>query len=124
MLHHCYLSLLFSVIVMQVASGQHASWFVSGMVTSQEDGAHLEGVTVKVRGSTSPASSSGSQQDGAYYVEVTDRDSVLVFSLEDYETKEVRLSVAKEYNVQLCRKKSVTSVGIPLPMRRRMFRRL
>lgn len=107
-----YLSLLFAFTVTQITFGQHSSRFVSGLVTCREDGSHLEGVTVKVKGSAAPTSNSGTQQDGAYYVEVTEKDSILVFSLEGYDTQEIKLSSAKEYNVQLCRRPSFYREGL------------
>ncbi len=78
----------------------HNARTISGSVTSQEDGSPLEGVVVTVKGGGTP---SGTQADGMYYLPVGDKDSVLVFSLDGFQTQELRLSAAKEYNVALHR---------------------
>ncbi len=76
---------------------------ISGLVTSQENGSPLEGVAVWAKGDTLP---SGTQADGMYYLPVSNRDSVLVFSLEGFQPQEIRLTSAGEYNAVL-RKRQV-----------------
>ena len=73
---------------------------ISGLVTTQEEKSALPGVLVYVKGTKN---TSGTQQDGVYYIEVTGADSVLVFRYDGYQTKEVRLTSACEYNVVLCK---------------------
>ncbi len=73
---------------------------ISGLVTTQEEKSALPGVLVYVKGTKN---ASGTQQDGVYYIEVSAGDSVLVFRYDGYETKEVRLTTANEYNVVLCK---------------------
>ena len=84
---------------------QKTSRVISGLVTSKEEGHSLPGVLVYVKGTQN---FSGTQQDGMYYIEVTGKDSVLVFSYDDCRTKEVRLSQSDNYNVSL-------EYGQPLP---------
>lgn len=92
--------LLLSVLFSSLAFAQKASHTVSGLVTSREDAAPLEGVVVAVKGGKSL---SGTQQDGMYYVEVSATDSVLVFSLNEFQTQEIKLTNSTEYNVSLCK---------------------
>ena len=58
----------------------------------------LEGVLVSVKGG---AITSGSQQDGQYYIDIPVEDSVLVFSLDGYQTQEVHLADGNDYSVVL-----------------------
>jgi peroxiredoxin len=84
---------------------QKYSRTVSGLVTTREEGASLPGVLVYVKGTNN---TSGTQQDGMYYIEVTDHDSTLVFRYDDYQTQEVCLDKGGNcnYNVVLCRGKA------------------
>ena len=81
----------------------HNARTISGSVTSQEDGSPLEGVVVRAKGSGTP---SGTQADGMYYLPVSNKDSVVVFSLDGFQTQEVLLSAGNEYNVVLHRGQS------------------
>jgi peroxiredoxin len=71
---------------------------ISGLVSAADGSGPLEGVVVAVKGAPI---TSGSQQDGMYYIEVPANDSVLVFSREEYQTAEVRLCANTEYNIAL-----------------------
>ena len=73
---------------------------ISGLVTTQEEKVALPGALVYVKGTQN---ASGTQQDGVYYIEVSPVDSVLVFRYDGYQTREVRLTSACEYNVVLCK---------------------
>ena len=90
--------LILTFLTTQKVNAQHSSRMISGLVTSQEEGVPLEGVLVSVKGRPI---TSGTQQDGMYYIEVTDQDSVLVFSLDEFQTREVRLGTASDYNIVL-----------------------
>jgi len=81
-------------------SAQVSPRVISGLVTSLEEKTPLPGVLVYVKGTKNE---SGTQQDGMYYIEVTPKDSVLVFRYDEYGTKEIRLNGACEYNVVLCK---------------------
>lgn len=95
------LLLIFSFFTTQkIYSQRAATRVVSGLVTCQEDGTGLPGVLVYSKGTKN---NSGTQQDGMYYIEVTDRDSVLVFSLDEFQTREVRLTKADNYPIALVR---------------------
>jgi len=71
---------------------------ISGQVTSFDESTPLEGVLVSVRGTNWV---SGSQQDGSYYIPVKEDDTVLVFSLNEFQTYEVRLTEENQYNIVL-----------------------
>ncbi|HVU55417.1 MAG TPA: hypothetical protein VHD83_10195 [Puia sp.] len=90
------LFLLLTLAGPRSAFSQRPVRVISGLVSSREDGTHLEGVVV-----TSASSISGSQQDGAYYIEVTDRDSLLVFTCKGYASRQLKLTSANEYDIQL-----------------------
>ena len=77
---------------------QPAKRTISGLVSAADGSGPLEGVVVSVKGAPI---TSGSQQDGMYYIEVPAADSVLVFSRDEYQTAEVRLCANTEYNVAL-----------------------
>ncbi|MBN9381002.1 MAG: carboxypeptidase-like regulatory domain-containing protein [Chitinophagaceae bacterium] len=97
MLRALYSLLLLTVFAL-TAAGQPARRTISGLVTSEEDGTPLEGVQILAKGSRA---TSGTQQDGMYYIQVTGEDSVLVFSREGFAVREVRLTAATDYNIQL-----------------------
>ena len=100
-----YLSLfLFPAFIFGTSAyPQSAGRTVSGLVTSQEELTPLPGVLVYVKGTNNR---SGTQQDGVFYIDVTDSDSVLVFQLDEFQTREVRLTQAGDYNIALLRGKS------------------
>ena len=90
--------LLLLVILSPAVLSQSSNRTISGLVTSSEDGAPLEGVQITARGS---GAVSGTQQDGMYYIQVTGKDSILVFSREGFASREVRLTGTSDYNIQL-----------------------
>src|ERR1700722_4229939 len=71
---------------------------ISGLVSAADGSGPLEGVSISVKGAQI---TSGTQQDGMYYIEVPANDSVLIFSREEYQTTEVRLCANTEYNIAL-----------------------
>ncbi|MES1221118.1 MAG: carboxypeptidase-like regulatory domain-containing protein [Bacteroidota bacterium] len=90
--------LLFSITAGFNVYCQDAKRTITGIVTSFEESSPLEGVRVAVKGSNN---NSGTQADGIYYINISPRDSILVFSLPGYETKEVAVTKSNEYNVSL-----------------------
>jgi hypothetical protein len=90
--------MIFCMLLAQTAVGQHASRTVSGLLTSAEDGAPLEGVRVVVKGS---GLITGTLQDGMFYLPVTDKDSSLLLSRDDILPTEIRLTSATDYSVKL-----------------------
>lgn len=92
------LIIAFLVINCSVSIAQLHSRTITGQVTSFEESAPLEGVTVQIKGSNKV---SGSQADGVYYINVTPDDSILVFSYHDFATVEIRVSDYNEQNVVL-----------------------
>jgi peroxiredoxin len=70
---------------------------ISGQVRSEEEGP-LEGVAVAIKGTTKV---SGSQSDGIYYIGISDKDSILVFSRPEFQTREVKIGSANAYDIVL-----------------------
>ena len=70
---------------------------ISGTIKAQGSGP-LEGVLVTTKDGTIV---SGSMQDGLYYIEIPAEDSVLVFSLDGYATREIRLRDDNDCSVTL-----------------------
>jgi thiol-disulfide isomerase/thioredoxin len=87
-----YAWVLFSSVDVQA---QRSTRIISGLVVSQDEGTPLEGVRVSVKGT---GNISGSQQDGMYYIEVSDKDSVLVFWHNEFQSREIELSAANNYS--------------------------
>jgi peroxiredoxin len=91
---------ILSVAILTAANSpaQTAKRNISGLVTCANASTPLEGVKIAAKGDNIV---SGSQQDGQYYIEVPATDTVLVFSLEDYQTREIKLTADNEYNIAL-----------------------
>lgn len=93
--------LLFATGLFAVSNGYaQSNRTISGTVTSYDESSPLEGVRVWAKGSNK---ASGTQPDGAYYIEVGNADSILVFSYNGYRQEEVKLSGNNEYNIALHR---------------------
>lgn len=90
--------MIFCMLLAQTAVGQHATRTVSGLLTSAEDGAPLEGIRVVAKGS---GLITGTLQDGMFYLPVTDKDSSLLLSRDDILPTEIRLTSATDYSVKL-----------------------
>ena len=72
---------------------------LTGKVITFEERSPIEGATIQVKGTRNI---SGTMYDGMYAIEIKPGDSVLVFSFEGYETKELPIVEEKrEYNVML-----------------------
>jgi peroxiredoxin len=97
-MHRLIFILAVAIIAAANSPAQTARRTISGLVTCAGASTPLEGVKITAKGDNIV---SGSQQDGMYYIEVPATDTVLVFSLEDYQTREVRLSADNEYNIAL-----------------------
>jgi iron complex outermembrane receptor protein len=100
------------LLVAGFAFGQQEVRKISGVVTSVDEKAPIEGVTVKAKVS---GKISGTQADGVYYITVSAKDSVLLFSRDGFETREVRISSEGEKNVELNRVNSF-SLSKPQPV--------
>jgi len=97
-MNRLYLVLIIILACATNAYSQTTKRVISGLITSTDGSDPLEGVVVVVKGTNI---TSGSQQDGMYYIEVPANDSVLVFSRDEYQTREIRLSGSNEYNITL-----------------------
>lgn len=72
---------------------------LTGKVLSFEERSPIEGATIQVKGTRNI---SGTLFDGMYAIEIKPGDSVLVFSYDGYETREIPINEEKrEYNVML-----------------------
>jgi ABC-type oligopeptide transport system substrate-binding subunit len=88
--------LMFSTLFLKA---QAKGIVLTGKVITFEERSPIEGATIQVKGTRNV---SGTMYDGMYAIEVKPGDSVLVFSHEGYETKEMPIVVDKrEYNVML-----------------------
>jgi hypothetical protein len=84
---------------------QGKGFVIGGKVISFEESFPLEGVLVQVKGTQN---TTGTMVDGTYVLEIKPGDSILVFSYEGYEKRELVISRDKtEYNVIL-KSKTVT----------------
>lgn len=92
--------LLLIVGVTGTIKAQNNDRTLTGIVTSSEDAAPLEGVSVFIKGTNA---SSGTQADGIYYIKVKPSDSVVVFKLDGYEKQEVKITGNTEINIGLKR---------------------
>lgn len=81
-----------------LGNAQIQSRQISGLIRSGEEQIPLEGVSVRTK---ETGQNSGSGADGIYHINVTSKDSTLVFSLSGYETKELRLGDRASYDVSL-----------------------
>lgn len=97
--HSTYLC--WALLVCNICSfGQPPARMITGVITSYEEAMPLEGAAVLVKGT---GRYSGSQADGIYYINIFSGDSVLVFSYNEYQSREIRLTSSNEYNVALKR---------------------
>lgn len=92
--------ILLLLLIQGNVQAQNNNRTLTGIVTSSEDAAPLEGVTVFIKGTSA---SSGTQADGIYYIKVKPSDSVVIFQLEGYEKQEVKISGNAEINIGLKR---------------------
>lgn len=78
--------------------GQVKETIISGKVICGDDLSPLEGVTILVKGTKNIT---GTMIDGDFTLSVTKKDSILIASLNDYETKEVRITNDTYYEITL-----------------------
>ncbi len=75
---------------------------INGKVISFEESLPLEGVSIMVKGTKN---GTGTQPDGTYTLAVKEGDAVLVVSLEEYETQELKIRRDQQvYDVVMKRK--------------------
>jgi len=92
------LALTLGVLSGTQIAGQPKPVTIFGRVSSFDESLALEGVTVQVKGTKNVT---GTLSDGAYSLVINKEDKLLVFSFTGYETKEVAITNATEYNVVL-----------------------
>lgn len=92
------LLLLSSILLAQSAISQASSRTVTGLLTSAEDGAPLEGVRIVAKGS---GAITGTLLDGVFYLPITDEDSILLLTRDDLIPKVIRLTTETDYSTQL-----------------------
>lgn len=86
--------LLLSFMALNSAFAQSRT--ISGIVTAEDDGAPLPGVSVKIKGTNLGTQTSG---DGKFSIGVTTSQKVLVFSFLGYTVKEVVLTASNSVKV-------------------------
>ena len=89
---------LISIFTIGSAHAQIRPRNVSGVVKSAEELTPLEGVTVTIKGTKKI---SGTQPDGAFYIDIENQDSIIVFNLQGFEPKEIRITESNDYPVVL-----------------------
>jgi hypothetical protein len=97
-MHISNILILLGVLNITQAAAQLKPRNLSGLVKSAEESLPLEGVTIIIKGTKKI---SGTQPDGAFYIDVDNEDSVLIFSLNGFQRKEIRITNANDYNVIL-----------------------
>jgi TonB-linked SusC/RagA family outer membrane protein len=108
---HAWLPLLIIGVQLSASTANAAPWFdqqtisVSGKVVSAQDPAGVPGVNIVVKGTTI---GTVTDANGAYKLEVPDRNSVLVFSFIGFESQEQQVSDRTVIDVTL----DVSSVGL------------
>jgi peroxiredoxin len=93
-----HLKLLLLLLLVGNTYAQNSNRTITGIISSSDESTPLEGVAVTVKGTNYV---SGSQADGTYYISVSNKDSVLIFSHPSFATREVKLSASNEYNISL-----------------------
>jgi peroxiredoxin len=86
-----------AMIIVSQLNAQSAR-IIHGVVTDAANLSPLEGVQIIAKNSKLE---SGSQTDGIFAIPITDKDSVLLFRFDDYQTREVKLTKDNELTVQL-----------------------
>lgn len=94
------------------ANSQNRSRNISGVVKSSEELTPLEGVTITIKGTKKI---SGTQPDGAFYIDVDKQDSVIAFTMPGFEPREIRLTASNDYAVVLIKSSPGLYIGIMPP---------
>ncbi len=82
---------------------------VTGKVTSFEESLPLEGAGILAK---SGKNATGTQADGSFTLIISPDEKTLQVSLEGYETKEIPITKAREYNIVLKRAYTFTQSGM------------
>lgn len=96
---------LLLVVFTASVSGQAKKINIIGKVISFEESFPLEGVSVVVKGTKNIT---GTQADGTFTLTLLPEDILLVVSYDGYETQEVKISSARDYEIVLRRKNDVS----------------
>ncbi len=83
------------------AQDKQSTVVITGRVVSFEESLGLEGVTITEKGTKN---TSGTHADGTFAISVSSKEAVLVFSLDDYENVELKLTQSTDYAIVLRRK--------------------
>jgi len=81
-----------------VGMGQVKQTIISGTVLNAADASPLEGATIIVKGTKNIT---GTMPDGAFSLLISQNDSVLIISMDGYETKEIKITKETFYEVVL-----------------------
>ena len=90
-----------SIAFSNICNAQTNERVINGKVISFEESFGLEGVAVEIKGRPY---FTGTQADGTFSMTVLPQDKLLVVSLPDYETIEIKITNEKNYDIILKRK--------------------
>jgi hypothetical protein len=91
---------LLMAVTSQGIFAQNKTFTINGKVISFEESFPLEGVSVAVKGTKNVT---GTQSDGTFSLAVTPGDKTLVVTLTGYETQELSITNARDYEIVLKR---------------------
>jgi hypothetical protein len=87
----------------KTGTSRSSSILISGRVLSEEDSSPLEGAVIRAKGT---GSITGTMPDGAFSLELSPVDTILLIGLSGYETKEIRINKETFYEISLKRARS------------------
>jgi hypothetical protein len=77
---------------------QEKKIIINGKVTSFEESLPIEGAGIVVKGTNNQT---GTQPDGTFSISVSPSDKILVVALSGYQTQEIKLTGATDYDIIL-----------------------
>jgi CarboxypepD_reg-like domain len=85
-----------SITIPSMAQVKHV--FINGKVSSFEESLPLEGASIRVKNSNN---GTDTQADGSFSLSIAPAEKILVVSLHGYETKEITITNARQYDIVL-----------------------
>lgn len=102
------IGLIIALLTTSLVFAQDKSTTITGKVISFEESLALEGVSITVKNTNK---NSGTQADGTFSINVGKDDKVLVFSLAEYQTQEIKLTGESDYNIVLRRNETSAKIN-------------
>lgn len=84
----------------KIGSSKFPAVLISGKVSCEDDSSPLEGAIISVKGTKNVT---GTMPDGAFSLELSAADTILLVSLSGYETKEIKINKETYYEISLKR---------------------